>query len=72
VQRQVRRLGPNSDGEELTPGAVTDCSLGLLVDQPLAATLPAPGSLLVSARPRCSRSGCVSPTAGCPRQRAAP
>jgi hypothetical protein len=47
VQRQVRRLGPNSDGEELTPGAVTDCCLGLLVDQPLAATLPTPGSLLV-------------------------
>jgi hypothetical protein len=47
VQREVRRLGPNSDGEELTPGAVADCCLGLLVDQPLAATLPAPGSLLV-------------------------
>jgi hypothetical protein len=45
--RQVRRLGPNSYGEELTPGAVGDCHLGLLVDQPLAATLPAPGSLLV-------------------------
>jgi hypothetical protein len=47
VQRQVRRLGPNSYGEELAPGAVADCCLGLLVDQPLAATLPAPGSLLV-------------------------
>jgi hypothetical protein len=45
--RQVRRLGPNSFGEELTPGAVVDCYLGLLVDQLLAATLPAPGSLLV-------------------------
>jgi hypothetical protein len=45
--RQVRRLGPNSFGEELTPGAVDDCYLGLLVDQPLAATLPTPGSLLV-------------------------
>jgi hypothetical protein len=45
--RQVRRLGPNSLGEELAPGAVTDCYLGLLVNQPLAATLPAPGSLLV-------------------------
>jgi hypothetical protein len=43
----VRRLGPNSDGEELAPGAVGDCSQGLLVDQPLAASLPAPGSLLV-------------------------
>jgi hypothetical protein len=47
VQRQVRRLGPNSSGEELSPGAVADCSLGLLVDQPLAASLPTPGSLLV-------------------------
>jgi hypothetical protein len=45
--RQVRRLGPNSSGEELAPGAVGDCCLGLLVDQPLAATLPTPGSLLV-------------------------
>src|SRR6266705_5840252 len=43
----MRRLGPNPFGEHLTPGAVTDCFLGLLVDQPLAATLPAPGSLLV-------------------------
>ncbi|HYT93624.1 MAG TPA: hypothetical protein VEL76_33200, partial [Gemmataceae bacterium] len=47
MQRQVRRLGPNSFGEELSPGAVIDCYLGLLVDQPLAASLPAPGSLLV-------------------------
>jgi hypothetical protein len=47
LQRQVRRLGPNSLGEELSPGAVADCSLGLLVDQPLAATLPTPGSLLM-------------------------
>ncbi len=47
MQRQVRRLGPNSFGEELSPGAVDDTYLGLLVDQPLAASLPAPGSLLV-------------------------
>jgi hypothetical protein len=47
VDLRVRRLGPNSFGEELTPGAVDDCSLGLLVDQPLAATLPAPGSVVV-------------------------
>jgi hypothetical protein len=47
VDVRVRRLGPNSVGEELSPGAVDDCYLGLLVDQPLAATLPAPGSLLV-------------------------
>jgi hypothetical protein len=51
VQRQVRRLGANSFGEELTPGAVADCSLGLLVDQPLAATLPAPAACWWSARP---------------------
>jgi hypothetical protein len=31
----------------LEPGAVPDCYLALLVDQPLAATLPAPGSLVV-------------------------
>ncbi len=43
----VRRLGPNSAGEELSPGAASDCYLGLLVDQPLAATLPTPGSLVV-------------------------
>jgi hypothetical protein len=47
VQSRVRRLGPNSFGEELSPGAVDDCYLGLLVDQPLAATMPAPGRLLV-------------------------
>jgi hypothetical protein len=44
---RVRRLGPNSAGEELSPGATDDCYLGLLVDQPLAATLSTPGSLLV-------------------------
>jgi hypothetical protein len=47
VDLRVRRLGPNSTGEELSPGAVDDCYLGLLVDQPLAATLPTPGSLVV-------------------------
>jgi hypothetical protein len=47
VDLRVRRLGPNSEGEELTPGAVEDCYLGLLVDQPLAATVPIPGSLVV-------------------------
>jgi hypothetical protein len=45
--RRVRRLGPNSFGEELFPGVVDDCYLGLLVDQPLAGTLPSPGSLVV-------------------------
>jgi hypothetical protein len=43
----MRRLGPNPFGEQLQPGTVADCSLGLLVDQPLAASLPTPGSLLV-------------------------
>jgi hypothetical protein len=47
VDVRVLRLGPNSVGEELSPGAVDDCYLGLLVDQPLAATLPTPGSLVV-------------------------
>jgi hypothetical protein len=47
VNLRVRRLGPNSAGEGLSPGAVEDCYLGLLVDQPLAATLPTPGSLVV-------------------------
>jgi hypothetical protein len=47
VDVRVRRLGPNSSGEELAPGAVEDCYLGLLVDQPLAATEPTPGSLVV-------------------------
>jgi hypothetical protein len=45
----VRRLGANPFGEHLEPGAVPDCYLGLLVDQPLAATVPAPGSLVVVA-----------------------
>jgi hypothetical protein len=44
---RVRRLGSNSAGEELAPGAMDDCYLGLLVDQPLAATEPTPGSLVV-------------------------
>jgi hypothetical protein len=47
VDLRVRRLGPNSLGEELAPGAVADCCLGLLVDQPLASSVPTPGSLLV-------------------------
>jgi hypothetical protein len=47
VDLRVRRLGPNSSGKELSPGAMEDCYLGLLVDQPLAARWPAPGSLLV-------------------------
>jgi hypothetical protein len=49
----MRWLGPNAFGEELVPGAVTDCFLGLLVDQPLAATLPTPAACWWLARPRC-------------------
>ncbi len=45
----MRRLGPNPFGEKLQPGTVADCCLGLLVDQPLAASLPTPGSLLLVA-----------------------
>jgi hypothetical protein len=47
AHRDARWHTPNSAGEELSPGAVEDCYLGLLVDQPLAATLPTPGSLVV-------------------------
>jgi hypothetical protein len=70
VQPRVQRLGPNSSGEELTPGAVDDCYLGLLVDQPLAGTLPAPGSLLVVGPqglgkvPECPVHGLVMPGKG--------
>jgi hypothetical protein len=34
-------------GEELAPGRVGRCYFGILVDQPLAATAPQPGSVLV-------------------------
>ena len=44
---RVRRLGLSGLGEELAPGRVGRCYLGILVDQPLAATAPAPGSVLV-------------------------
>jgi hypothetical protein len=45
----VRRLGPNAYGEYLQPGRVTDCYLGILLDQPLAELAPEPGSVLVVA-----------------------
>jgi hypothetical protein len=45
----VRRLGPNAYGEQLQPGRVTDCYLGILLDQPLADFMPEPGSVLVVA-----------------------
>jgi hypothetical protein len=45
----VLRLGPNADGEQLQPGRVTDCYLGILLDQPLAEIAPEPGRVLVVA-----------------------
>jgi len=45
----VRRLGPNAYGEQLQPGWVTDCYLGILLDQPLAEIAPEPGRVLVVA-----------------------
>jgi hypothetical protein len=45
----VLRLGPNAYGEYLQPGRVTDCYLGILLDQPLAEILPEPGRVLVVA-----------------------
>jgi hypothetical protein len=46
---QVRRLGPNADGEQLQPGRVTNCYLAILLDQPLAEVAPEPGRVLVVA-----------------------
>jgi len=45
----VRRLGPNAFGEQLQPGRVNDCYLGILLDQPLAEIAPEPGRVLVVA-----------------------
>jgi hypothetical protein len=45
----VVRLGPNGYGEQLQPGRVTDCYLGILLDQPLAEIAPEPGRVLVVA-----------------------
>jgi hypothetical protein len=42
-------LGPNAYGEHLRPGRVTDCYLGILLDQPLAEIAPEPGRVLVVA-----------------------
>jgi hypothetical protein len=41
--------GPNAYGEQLQPGRVTDCYLGILFDQPLAEIAPEPGRVLVVA-----------------------
>src|SRR6266498_3742975 len=46
---QVRRLGPNAFGEQLQPGRVADCYLGILLEQPLAEIAPEPGRVLVVA-----------------------
>jgi hypothetical protein len=43
------RLGPNAYGEQLQPGRVSDCYLGILLDQPLAEIAPEPGHMLVVA-----------------------
>ncbi len=43
------RLGPNAFGEQLQPGRVADCYLGILLGQPLAEIAPEPGSVLVVA-----------------------
>jgi hypothetical protein len=45
----VRRLGPNAYGEQLQPGLVADCHLGILLEQPLAEIAPEPGRVLVVA-----------------------
>jgi hypothetical protein len=45
----VRRLGPNAYGEQLQPGRVADCYLGILLEQPLAEIAPEPDSVLVVA-----------------------
>src|SRR5919198_1516694 len=45
----VLRLGPNGYGEHLRPGRVSDCYLGILLDQPLAEIAPEPGRVLVVA-----------------------
>jgi hypothetical protein len=46
---RVPRLGPNAYGEQLQPGRVADCYLGILLDQPLAELAPEAGSVLVVA-----------------------
>jgi hypothetical protein len=42
-------LGPNGYGEYLQPGRISDCYLGILLDQPLPEIMPEPGSVLVVA-----------------------
>jgi hypothetical protein len=45
----VSELGPNAYSEQLQPGRVADCYLGILLDQPLAELDPEPGRVLVVA-----------------------
>jgi hypothetical protein len=45
----VLRFGSNAYGEQLQPGRVADCYLGILLDQPLAEIMPEPGRVLVVA-----------------------
>jgi hypothetical protein len=45
----VWSLGPDAYGQQLQPGRVTDCYLGILLDQPLAEVAPEPGGVLVVA-----------------------
>jgi hypothetical protein len=45
----VRRLGPNAYREQLQPGRVADCYLGILLEQPMAEIAPEPGRVLVVA-----------------------
>jgi hypothetical protein len=45
----VSRLGLSAYGEQLQPGRVADCYLGILLDQPLAEITPEPGRVLVVA-----------------------
>jgi hypothetical protein len=45
----VRRLGPNAYGEQLQPGRVADCYLGILLEQPFSEITPEPGRVLVVA-----------------------
>jgi len=42
-------LGANAFGEQLQPGRVADCYLGILLDQPLAEIAPEPARVLVVA-----------------------
>ena len=72
-------LGPNAYGEHLQPGRVTDCYLGILLDQPLPEIMPEPGRVLVVAPaallhqeiPAAARAGAVRPCDRPPRPSAA-